>query len=38
MPVITRGNTARMLQEGLRKIFGQEYNEHKQQYINLLNL
>ena len=34
---ITTGNTARMLQEGLNEIFGQEYSAHDKQYDKIFD-
>lgn len=37
MATITRGNIPRLLQEGLRKIYGMAYNEHKTEYTRIVD-
>ena len=35
--VITRGNSPRLLQEGIKKVFGQEYNNHQIEYSTIFD-
>lgn len=35
---ITRGNIPRLLQEGINKVFGQTYNEHKTEWTDILDV
>jgi len=37
MSVITTGNSARLLQEGVQRVFGQAYDSHEQQHLMLFD-
>ena len=37
MSVITTGNSPRLLQEGVKRVFGQAYNGHSAQHTSLFD-